>query len=95
MTDPETDKEITAAARKLAATIDQYVVIWQQLEAIGKKIKNHLDNPESKDFDGFLGILASGANSAAIMSESGTGQIRVLSRTLCSLLDDKKETEND
>lgn len=95
MTDPETDKEITAAARKLAATIDQYVVIWQQLEAIEKKIKNHLDNPESKDFDGFLRILASGANSAAIMSESGTGQIRSLFRTLCSLIYDQKEAEND
>lgn len=95
MTNPETDKEITATARKLAATIDKHIVIWQQLEAIEKKIKNHLDNPESRDFDGFLGILASGANSAAIMSESGTDQIRSLSRTLCSLIYDKKEAEND
>lgn len=90
MTSREIDKEITATARKLAATIDKHIVIWQQLEMIEKKIKNHLDDPLSKDFDGFLGILASGANSAAIMSESGTSEIRSLSRALCSLIYDKK-----
>lgn len=88
MTDYELDPEIATVARKLATTIDNYIVVWQQLETIEKKIKNHLDNPKSEKFDGFLRILASGANTAAIMSESGTSRIRSLSRTLYSLLDD-------
>ena len=95
MTDYNLDPEIAAVARKLAETIDKHIVIWQQLEAIGKKLENHLDNPLAEKFDGFLRILASGADTAAIMSEVNTDKIRSLSRTLYSLLDDKKKTEND
>lgn len=92
MTDYELDPEIATIARKLATTIDNYLVVWPQLEAIEKKIKNHLDNPKSEKFNGLLKIIASGANSAAIMSESCTSKIRSLSFTLYSLLGDE-ETE--
>lgn len=95
MTNPEIDEEITATARKLAETIDNHIAIWQHLEMIGKKTEKHLDHPITKDFDGFLGILANGADTAAIMSEVGTDEIRSLSHTLCSLIYDKKEAEND
>ena len=95
MTNPEIDEEITATARKLAKTIDKHTQIMQQLAAIGKKIEDHLDNPESDEFTGLLGILARGADTAAIISETPTKEIRSLSRTLYSLLDDKKKAEND
>ena len=89
------DSEIATVARKLAKTIDNHTQIMQQLAAIGKKIEDHVDNPESDTFDGLLGILARGANTAAIISETPTNEIRLLSATLRSLLDDKKKTEND
>lgn len=95
MTSHDLDTEIATVARKLAATIDKYAKIMQQLTAIGKKIEDHLDNPESDEFTGLLGILARGADTAAIISETPTKEIRFLSATLRSLLDDKKEIEND
>lgn len=89
------DTEIATVARKLAKTIADYTQIMQQLAAIGKKIEGLLDNPESEKFDGMLGIIANGTDTAAIISESITNRIRLLSATLRSLLDDKKEIEND
>lgn len=89
------DTEIATVARELAKTIDKHTQIMQQLAGIGKKIEDHLDNPESDEFAGLLGILAGGAETAAIISETPTKEIRSLSGTLRSLLDDKKKVEND
>ncbi|MFQ8869607.1 MAG: hypothetical protein ACLR7M_01465 [Varibaculum timonense] len=94
MTNPH-DAEIATVARKLAKTIDGHTQIMQQLAVIGKKIEDLLDNPESEKFDGMLGILARGADTAAIISETITNKIRFLSATLRSLLDDKTEAENE
>ena len=86
MTNPELDPEITATARKLAKTIDEHTQIMQHLAAIGKKIEDHLDNPESEKFDGMLMIIANGTDTAAIISETSTKKIRFLSANLLSLL---------
>lgn len=90
-----TDAEIATVALDLVKTIDKHTQIMQQLAAIGKKIEDHLDNPESDEFTGLLGLLAGGADTAAIISETSTNEIRFLSGTLRSLLDDKKKVEND
>ena len=58
MTNPDT--EIATVTRKLAKTIDKHTQIMQQLAAIGKKIEDHLDNPESDELTGLLGVLARG-----------------------------------
>lgn len=89
------DAEIATVASKLVATIDKQAKIMQQLTSIGKKIEDHLYSPESEKFDGLLRILAGGANTAALVSETPINEIRSLSFTLYSLLDDKKKTEND
>ena len=89
------DAEIATVTCKLVATIDKQAKIMQQLTSIGKKIEDHLYSPESEKIDGFLRILAGGANTAAIVSETSINEIRSLSFTLYSLLDDKKKTEND
>lgn len=89
------DAEIATIASKLVATIDKQAKIMQQLTSIGEKIEDHLYSPESEKFDGLLRILAGGANTAALVSETPINEIRSLSFTLYSLLDDKKKTEND
>ena len=86
-----TDAEIATVARDLAKTIDKHTQIMQQLAAIGKKIEDHLDNHELDELTGLLGLFAGGADTAAIISETSTNEIRFLSGTLRSLLNDKKE----
>lgn len=86
MTNPELNQEITATARKLAKTIDEHSQTMQQLAVIGKKIEDLLDNPESEKLDEMLGIIANGADTAAIISEIITRKIRFLSANLLSLL---------
>lgn len=85
------DAEIAIVASKLVATIDKQAKIMQQLTSIGKKIEDHLYSPESEKVDGLLRILAGGASTAAIVSETPINEIRSLSFTLYSLLDDKKK----
>lgn len=89
------DTEIATVTCKLVATIDKQAKIMQQLTSIGKKIEDYLDSPESEKFDELLRILAGGANTVALVSETSINEIRSLSFTLYSLLDDKKESEND
>lgn len=85
------DAEIATVASKLVATIDKQAKIMQQLTSIGKKIEDHLYSPESEKVDGLLRILAGGANTATIVSKTPINEIRSLSFTLYSLLDDKKK----
>lgn len=90
-----TDAEIATVVRKLVKTIDEHTQMMQQLAAIGKRIEDHLDNLESDELTGLLGLFAGGVETAAIASETSTGEICFLSGTLRSLLNDKKETENE
>lgn len=92
MTSREIDKEITATARQLTKTIEQHAQITIQLNHIATKITEHLENSNPKNSVG-LGVLAGGAGTAAILTETTTTRIRYLSYQLRTLLDGE-ESEN-
>lgn len=90
MTDPETDKEITATARQITKNIAKHQQLSHELFNAGIQIEIILRTPEpekSKE----LGALARDAAAAASLTTETADRIRYLTYQLRTLL--KEETK--
>lgn len=86
MTNPETDKEITATARQLTKNVYEHAQITLRLSAASWAIEDYFDNPGLKTIEG-LKELVSKAGAAASLTADTSDRIRHLSYQLRTLLD--------
>lgn len=94
MTSHELDAQTTATAWLIAESIKRYYELSDELFKFGLQIVNVLENPQPEG-EKVLGVSAWDAAAAARLAAQIADRIRSLSRTLYSLLDDKKKAEND